>query len=175
MFKNLLLLVSLMYVIIDYTNFSFSRPSFAYNSSGSNRSNLSGKVLAQQTDNPPILEREGYLFEFRGCKSTGDNTTCDFAVVNKQQRRYLSICAPKTKVVDSAGRELIASQVFLGAKKAGGCVRNQLSRDVPTKGSVVFDGLIGSDIRLFDISAYKFNVEFIQGQQSQLEAKNCKN
>lgn len=155
------LLLSLISGFSGSTNFPFNTPNVVSHFDGSNPSHFSEKILAQQTQNPR-LETEGFLFEFTGCKLAGDNRICDFTVVNQQQRRYLYICAPKTKIVDSAGRELIASQVVLGAKKAGGCVRNQLSTNIPTKASATFNGLIGSNIILFDINASKFNVEFKQ-------------
>ena len=155
------LLLSLISGFSGSTHFPFNTPNFVYHFDGRNPFHFSEKILAQQTQNP-ILEREGFLFEFAGCKSTGDNITCDFTVVNQQQRRYLSICARNTKIVDSAGRELIASQVVLGAKKVGACVKNQLSTNIPTKASATFNGLIGSNIILFDINASKFNVEFKQ-------------
>ncbi|HEY9804855.1 MAG TPA: hypothetical protein V6D25_31265 [Leptolyngbyaceae cyanobacterium] len=86
-------------------------------------------------------------------------------MTNKQQRREL-IIENKTRIIDNAGNELVASEFSLGSEK-GSSASNDLSTNIPMKASVTFRGAIGSNIILFDIKAYTrgpghFNVEFKQ-------------
>jgi hypothetical protein len=104
---------------------------------------------------------EGFSFKFRGCeRQSADVMVCNFLVENSKGRRRLRLLDDDTRIIDSAGDELRATSMSL-ASKEGGNIHNELPTDIPIKGTAVFEGSIGTDIRLFEIDAHRFTVEFI--------------
>jgi hypothetical protein len=163
MFKNFLLF-SLISALPSFTDISYN----PYQTSSSLDNSLPNEVktiIVQQNssttqkENFPTIQKEGFVFQYMGCnRLSSDLVKCDLVVNNKQQRRYLKIYASHSRLIDDAGNELRGSEAMLGSQ--GGS--NELSTDIPMKASITFRGAIGDKIKLFDISTFNFNVEFIQ-------------
>ena len=120
---------------------------------------------AQQRNIAPI-EIEGFVFQFKGCRSTTNSDvplTCDFLVKNSQEtRRTLKLY--EGRVVDVNGEVITGSFVKLGDDvDTNRSVRQELPTGIPIKGSVSFPQAPEGNIVLFDLRLYaskSFDVEF---------------
>ncbi|PHJ56245.1 hypothetical protein VF14_27490 [Nostoc linckia z18] len=112
----------------------------------------------------PTLEVDGFLFQFKGCKSTEPRVTrCDLVVKNTtRERRGLSI-GSRTRIIDDLGNELDASSFTLGSNQNNWPQAvNDLPANTSLKANIIFRGDIGSNIILLDIRANNSQIEFRQ-------------
>ncbi len=158
MFKSVSLLLSLFSVFPTFTDFSFNH--------------TLKTIIVQQ--NVPELEKEGFIFQYTGCERLdSDRVKCNFVVLNKRQRRKLFIIAETTRIFDATGTESRALQVNLGVENSTNNVTysrnigeiihfaaNEISTNVPIKGSAIFRGPIQNPITLFDMDFNTFRIEF---------------
>ncbi|MDZ7991143.1 MAG: hypothetical protein RM022_006375 [Nostoc sp. EfeVER01] len=170
MFKSALIF-SLIPSLVSFTQSSFDKyqilsPNFNSKNSLATLAKIGFQKKTTKENNPKLFEVEGFIFELIGCKSGGYNITkCDLAVENTLEKRTLQIVVNKTRIIDDAGNELVASQATFGSKKHQYGVSNDMSTNVPIRASVTFSGLLGEKINLLDISCYMqgtgfFNAEF---------------
>lgn len=170
MFKSTLIF-SLIHSLITVTQPLFDKEQLlSHNFNNKNYLVTSNKTFYQKNttnkNRDTKLEVEGFIFELIRCKASGYNVTrCELAVENKREKRTLQIVVNKTRIIDDAGNEIIASQATLGSRNGRYGVINDLTTNVPVRASITFNGLIGEKINLLDISFYMqgtgyFNAEF---------------
>jgi hypothetical protein len=171
MLKSVILLLSLVPVFNTFTNFSSNPHSVYHYVYNKNSPSASKAIFVQQA--LPVKEKEEFKFQYTGCERlSSDSMRCNFTVINKRQRRPLTMIRETTRIIDGAGNEFRPLQVNIGVEKdtrsayvskLGKVISfatNEISTNAPINGSAIFNGPIQNPIRLFDIHFDDFHIEF---------------
>jgi hypothetical protein len=71
-----------------------------------------GKLVTPSKPKPistATREISGFVFTLTGCRRSGSNVSCSLTVVSKNEGKNLSVVAPDSKLVDSAGNTYVSS------------------------------------------------------------------
>ncbi|MEO0404896.1 MAG: hypothetical protein AAF193_08500 [Bacteroidota bacterium] len=176
MLENIFILSLLLTHKQELTLEKLSSQSFKESVASEISTSVTGTLVAQQEEIPPVEER-GVVFKYLGCETipgASSPLTCEFLIENQSNReRRFELYAYASgrsfsRVVDSNGNEISASLVELGDSSSERVMQMDLSDGVPMRVRVSFEAVPDGGIRLIDLGCYlygspnggSFSVEF---------------
>ncbi len=103
-----------------------------------------GKAQAT-SDKQQILESDEYRFELQSCRRNGQSVRCNLIITNlasvDRKFRLSSSRKPPSRLITTAGDQIMAQQVQLGQSQSPFQLTVLLIKGIPLKASLDFDGI----------------------------------